>query len=284
MGPAAAGRRRPRGAIVDRMSGTLTYSLAALATLVPASLLCLSPRKTRDPVFWSVISVAVAGPSAWTVAQIADSWHTGLSLALWITVSLSMVLFAVLAAATREAWRLAPLLLPYLLLLAFLATVWEGRPEQPLIGTAPAAWLRLHIVLGIGAYVLLTLASVAALSVFLQERALKTKRRTALTGLLPSVADSETLQVGLLAGSVALLALGLLSGMATLYYETGAVLALDHKTLLSLVTFAVILGLLAAHWRTGVRGRRAARVVLLAYLLLTLAYPGVKFVTDVLLA
>jgi len=27
-----------------------------------------------------------------------------------------------------------------------------------------------------------------------------------------------------------------------------------------------------------------ARVVLLAYLLLTLAYPGVKFVTDVLLA
>ena len=33
-----------------------------------------------------------------------------------------------------------------------------------------------------------------------------------------------------------------------------------------------------------IRGRRAARIVLLAYLLLTLAYPGVKFVTDVILA
>ena len=29
--------------------------------------------------------------------------------------------------------------------------------------------------------------------------------------------------------------------------------------------------------------RRAARVVLIGYLLLTLAYPGVKFVTDVLI-
>jgi ABC-type uncharacterized transport system permease subunit len=38
------------------------------------------------------------------------------------------------------------------------------------------------------------------------------------------------------------------------------------------------------HYRSGLRGRRAARVVLVAYLLLTLAYPGVKFVTDVLLS
>jgi ABC-type uncharacterized transport system permease subunit len=38
------------------------------------------------------------------------------------------------------------------------------------------------------------------------------------------------------------------------------------------------------HWRTGLRGRRATRFVLTAYLLLTLAYPGVKFVRDVLLS
>jgi ABC-type uncharacterized transport system permease subunit len=33
----------------------------------------------------------------------------------------------------------------------------------------------------------------------------------------------------------------------------------------------------------GIRGKRVARLALLAYLLLTLAYPGVKFVTDVLM-
>ena len=61
-------------------------------------------------------------------------------------------------------------------------------------------------------------------------------------------------------------------------------LAFDHKTVLSLLAFAVIGLLLFVHYRIGLRGRRAARLVLLAYLLLTLAYPGVKFVADVLIA
>ena len=38
------------------------------------------------------------------------------------------------------------------------------------------------------------------------------------------------------------------------------------------------------HFKTGLRGRQAARMVLLAYLLLTLGYPGVKFITDVVLS
>ncbi|CAN0547040.1 unnamed protein product, partial [Laminaria digitata] len=58
----------------------------------------------------------------------------------------------------------------------------------------------------------------------------------------------------------------------------------SHKTALSIATFAIIVFLLAVHIRTGIRGRRAARYVLVAYLLITLAYPGVKFVTDVVLA
>lgn len=266
------------------MPGTLAYSLAAVATLVPACVHSVTSPKRRDLVFWSVILVAVVGTGAWTALQVVASWDTGLSLALWVTVSASMLLFAVLSALTREAWRLAVLLLPYLLVLALLATVWQEAPVEPLVGAGPPAWVGSHIVLSVGAYALLTVAAVAGLAVFLQERALKAKRRTALTGMLPSVAASEVLQVRLLTGSAALLTLGLLSGMGTQFYETGTVLEFDHKTLFSLLTFAVILGLLIAHYRTGVRGRRAARFVLLAYLLLTLAYPGVKFVTDVLLA
>ena len=61
-------------------------------------------------------------------------------------------------------------------------------------------------------------------------------------------------------------------------------MVINHKTVLSLVAFVVIGILLVAHFRTGIRGRRASRLVLLAYLLLTLGYPGVKFVTDILLA
>ena len=68
------------------------------------------------------------------------------------------------------------------------------------------------------------------------------------------------------------------------YAESGALLTFDHKTVLTVSAFVVIGALLIAHFRTGMRGRAAARLVLVAYLLLTLGYPGVKFVTDVLLA
>ena len=72
--------------------------------------------------------------------------------------------------------------------------------------------------------------------------------------------------------------------MALQYGDNGRLLILNHKTTLTVTAFAVIGVLLVAHYRTGLRGRKAARFVLLAYLLLTLGYPGVKFVTDVLLA
>jgi len=145
-------------------------------------------------------------------------------------------------------------------------------------------WLDLHILVSVATYGLLTIAAIAGFAVLVQERALKGKRRGALNQILPAIASCERLQVGLLAVSEVVLGLGLLTGMATQYFVSGAVVAFDHKTLFSLLAFAVIGALLVAQAKSGIGGRRAARLVLLAYLLLTLAYPGVKFVTDVLLA
>ena len=122
----------------------------------------------------------------------------------------------------------------------------------------------------------------AGLAAFLQERALKRKRPGTLTRMLPPMAESERLQVRLLAASEAVLGLGLISGMSVLYFAHGTLIRLDHKTLLSFATFIVIGLLLIAHARVGMRGRQAARIVLLAYLMMTLAYPGVKFVSSVL--
>ncbi len=132
-------------------------------------------------------------------------------------------------------------------------------------------------------YGLCTLAAVAAAAAFLQERALKGKRPTALSRVLPSISDASRLQVRLLAVSEAVLALGIATGMSRDYLSSGRWLHFDHKTLLAVLAFLVIGALLFLHHRSGLRGQRAARLVLLAYLLLTLAYPGVKFVTDVLI-
>ena len=265
------------------MPTNLLLSLSAVAALVPASLATLKGRVRRDPIFWSLLAVALAGPVMRAFVALAPAWHTSLSGALWLTMAASIAIFMAVAAVTRDSWRLTPLLLPYLILLGALATIWQQAPERPLL-PAPAVWLDLHILVSVATYGLLTVAAVAGFAVLLQERALKSKRRSAIAQLLPAMAACEQLQLRLLAASEMVLGLGLMTGMATQYFVSGAVLTLDHKTLFSLLAFLVIGALLAAQARSGLAGRRAARFVLLAYLLLTLAYPGVKFVTDVLLA
>jgi len=258
-------------------------TVSAFLALVPATILCLRERPAPDTSFWAVIGVALAGPLALTAFQLSGPWHTGFSFTLWLIVTVSLVLFALVCLVTANGWRLSALLLPYLLVLSFFAAIWAHAPEHPMAGGAPPLWIVFHIFLSVAAYGLLTIASVAGLGVFLQERALKLKQRRHINQLLPSVVDSEHLEFVLLVATELLLALAILSGMGTLYSESHHVLAFDHKTILTVIAFLLIGLLLILRWRSGVRGRRAARLVLLAYLLLTLAYPGVKFVTDVLI-
>jgi ABC-type uncharacterized transport system permease subunit len=229
-----------------------------------------------------MLALGVVGPAALVAAQVSAGWQTGFAMSLWVTVTTTMALFLALALATRSAWQLAPLLLPYLVLLGVVALIWQHAPERPMDEAVPPGWLDAHIIFAVVTYGLLTIAAVAGLAVFLQERALKAKRPTPLTRLLPAMAESEALEVKLLVASEAVLALGLASGMAAEHF-LGGLLPITHKTLFSLAAFLVIGGLLLARYQRGVRGRRAARFALLAYLLLTLAYPGVKFVTDVLM-
>ncbi|HUC61814.1 MAG TPA: cytochrome c biogenesis protein CcsA [Alphaproteobacteria bacterium] len=257
-------------------------SLATLASLVPAALASARANARRDGVFWLLLGVALAGPVVRAYVALEPAWHTSLSGAVWISIATSLALFFLLALATREAWRLTALLLPYLFLLGLVAVVWQQAPGQPMV-PAPAAWLDLHIAISVVTYGLLTIAAVAGSAVLIQERALKSKRRGTLNQILPAVSACEQLQTRLLAASEIVLGLGLLTGMTVEYFVSGQVLVLDHKTLFSILAFLVIGALLIVQARSGVGGRRGARWVLVAYLLLTLAYLGVKFVTDVLL-
>jgi ABC-type uncharacterized transport system permease subunit len=256
----------------------------ALLSLVPAALLLIRPRATRDGVIWSLLLVAVAGPASLVAVQNAGGWQPSLSGAVWVSVAAAMILFAVIVALNESAWRLLPLLAGYCLLLGLLGTLFAAVPRENLPPAASPAWLDLHIAMSVATYGLATIAAVAGFAGWLQERALKRRKSSAFLQTLPAVADGERLLQGLLAGAEIVLGIGVMSGMATQYLMSGHLLVFDHKTTLSLLAFVVIGALLLLHWRTGLRGRQAIRLVLTAYLLLTLAYPGVKFVRDVLLA
>ncbi len=264
---------------------SVILSLSALAALVPAALTSIR-RDTQRPdlIFWATAAVAIAGSVVASVSRLQGSWQTGFSTTLWISIAATMSLFVVAAVLLRQASRLAPLLMPYLLLLGILATAWSNTPGQTGLMAPADGWLIAHIVASVATYGLATLAAVAGVAVLLKERAMKRKQPTVLTRKLPSVSDASILQVRLLGAAAVVLIIGIVTGVAEEYVTTGQLLAFNHKILLTFLTLAVIAVLLVLHRRTGLRGQRAARLILLAYLLLTLAYPGVKFVTDVLLA
>jgi ABC-type uncharacterized transport system permease subunit len=125
----------------------------------------------------------------------------------------------------------------------------------------------------------------ASLAVLIQERGLKHRQGGGRAAeLLPPLADAERLEIGLLVASEIVLGLGIITGAAVEWFASAEQIGLGHKAVFSVLAFLVIGSMLAAHRFTGLRGRHAARWALLSWLLLTLAYPGVKLVTDVILS
>jgi len=264
------------------MDQNFTYALIALFCLLPAVLVQRREGASLDNAHWAALIFAVLGPGIWALAHLTGHWQAGLGTALWVSIAITMALFTMLAWSVDHAWRLTQLLAPYMLALGVIAVLAPQVDITP--GGMVDAWIALHILVSVVTYGLVTIAAVAALAGFLQDRALKAKRPTALTHSLPSVADCERIAATLLGWGEGILGLGLITGMAAQYRETGHLLAFDHKTVLSMLAFAVIGILLFVQHKTGLRGRKAARLALLAYLLLTLGYLGVKVVTGVILA
>lgn len=265
------------------MTTFTVYNLVALVSLLSAALVPWRRHSGPDAVFWSALGLALLICMAWAVFQVEPAWSTGFATALWLTIAATLFAFVILVLLVRDAWRLAPLLLPYLLLLGLLASLWSQTSTASVSPETPFGWFAVHVAVSLATYVLVTLAAVAGAAVLVQERALKRRAPGRISRSLPSIADAEGLEHRLLIAAEIILGLGIVTGMAAQFAADGSLIDVDHKTMFALAAFVVLGGLLIAQRLWGLRGRRAARYVLVVYLLLTLAYPGVKFVTDVIL-
>ncbi len=268
------------------MTHPMLFSLAALASMVPVTVVALrSVKQGMEKGQAPLVLVAFTGSLVAVIMPLltGNGWVGSFSLTLWLSIAASLaayVLTGMLAPATR---KLGPLFFTYLLLLGFLAMVWSGAGHRYDLRSAGDAWLYIHVIFALATYALSTLAAIAALAVQIQQRALKRKQPTALSRSLPSVADGERLLLSLLMAAGTVLGLGVVTGSALQITIGAGLLPFDHKTVFSLAALVLIAILLWMHQSIGLRGRRAVQLVLGCYLLLTLAFPGVKFVSDVLL-
>ena len=140
-------------------------------------------------------------------------------------------------------------------------------------------WAPLHFVLGVGAY---GLFGAAVLHGALLDGA---ERRLRLKG---PVSDRQggmpLLQLERLTFRFVEVGFGVLSAALVLGVFTAQQWRWDHKTVFSLLGWAVFAALLTGRRLRGWRGRRATRWLYAGALLLLLAYAGSRFVLEVLLA
>ncbi len=187
---------------------------------------------------------------------------------------LALAAMSVLVALGFDALRRLSVLLIGTLPLAFVTALLAmalllapGADAAPGKG-ASSVWTALHIFTALGAYLAFGFAFVAGILYLVAQQQLKDHRLSSTLGLMPPLQSIARLNLRSTAVGAALLAASILVG----YIEARSVYdrqfdRLDPKIILSTLTFAVYLAVLALHRRPDFRGRRAAFASLAGFLL-----------------
>lgn len=154
-------------------------------------------------------------------------------------------------------------------------------PGSHLLADQGSWELRLHVVVSILAYAMLTLATIQALVLAIQDRHLRSHHPGGIIRALPPLQTMESLLFEMIGLGFVLLSLSLLSGF--IYLDDMFAQHVAHKTLLSIIAWIVFASLLWGRYRFGWRGATAIRWTLSGFVLLMLAYFGSKAILELVL-
>lgn len=138
-----------------------------------------------------------------------------------------------------------------------------------------------HILLSILAYSLLTIASLQAILLAYQNKKLRSRHPGAVMGLMPPLQTMETLLFELVWGGMLFLTLSIVTGF--MFVDDFMAQKLSHKSVFSVLSWAIYAILLTGRHFIGWRGMTAIRWVLGGFVALMLAYFGSKLVLEVII-
>lgn len=204
--------------------------------------------------------------------QLAFSLFSASSLIFWVVNAIVLI-----SSLKKELHNLFLLLFP-LSAVSVLSSILGDNPDwQHTLEYTIAA----HVILSILAYSLLTIASLQALLLAYQNRALKNKSLLANSKLLPPLQTMESLLFEFLWVGELLLTLAIISGFY--FLEDMFAQHLVHKTVFSLIAWFIYALLLWGRFQLGWRGTKAIRWALAGFVCLMLAYFGSKLVLEIIL-
>ncbi|MBS0338631.1 MAG: cytochrome c biogenesis protein CcsA [Proteobacteria bacterium] len=217
--------------------------------------------------------------------QLRFGFGQALSVMLWLGVTIYWV-----ESLFYNLDGMQPLVLPLAAVAAPLPALFPGMA----VTHAASIEFRLHLILGMAAYSVFTIAMLHALLMALAERSLHKMRKAPLgdgpggplggpLAGLPPLLTLERLLFRLIGLAFVLLTLTLATGLVFSESLFGRALRFDHKTLFALFSWLTFAILLLGRYAYGWRGRMALRFTLLGFVMLLLAYVGSRFVLEVVL-
>jgi ABC-type uncharacterized transport system permease subunit len=259
---------------------TLIFTLiAALLYLLAAVLLVRRAEPDASVADKPSLVLGIFAVAAHSFVHAYEVIHgTGLQLHFFAALSLVTLGMSALTTSVSLKQRLQtlgivvfPLAAIFVLLFYFFG---DNKPVQ-------LSWqLLTHAMLALLAYATLAIASLLALMLWFQERALRNRNIHGWLKALPPLVHMETLLFRTVGVGFILLSFVLVTGM--LFVEDMLAQHLWHKTVLSILSWVVFGALLFGRWRFGWRGPRAVRLTLIAMFLLLLAFFGSRAVLEML--
>lgn len=157
----------------------------------------------------------------------------------------------------------------------------HGLPEIPFAPESVGVGLKIHIFISLLAYSLLSLATLQALVLAMQNRHLHNHHPGGILRALPPLQHMESLLFQMITVGFVLLGVALVTGF--IYLDDIFAQHQVHKTVLSITAWVIFAILLWGRVRFGWRGRTAIRWTLGGFVFLMLAYFGSKLVLEIVL-
>jgi ABC-type uncharacterized transport system permease subunit len=253
----------------------LAITLYALYTASAWTMLRSVNKPRLEPIAWILSLAAIVAHSDAIVhmMRINGPFSIGLLEAISL-LAWTLAVLACLISIERQNRVLGAILLAS----AALGAAVTGTGHTYAEATAPGWELTAHILLSMAAAALLFAAAVTALLLVFLDRRLRTRRIADLPSILPPLDALERAMFRLIGAGFVLLTLSLFTGFV--FVTNLFTQHLIHKTVLSLIAWAIFGVLLIGRIRFGWRGRSAVGWTLSGFGVLALAYFGAKFVLE----
>ena len=165
-----------------------------------------------------------------------------------------------------------------LLLLSAITVLLTGEAIGTPAVVAMPLQVRVHILLALLSYGLLSVGAIVSIYALLQERRLRLARITAVNHLFAPLETTEKLLIGVASAGFAGLTLAIATGSSFINNLVEQHLA--HKFALSLVAWVIFGVLLVGRFFAGWRGKRVIKLYLWGFVVLGIAYFGSRLILQ----